>query len=454
MTASSLARQVTPRAGRARRKIRWAAVLIGLAVLAGYLLPGLSDPGARWPLWDARVYWWAGRQAARHAALYASGGPYNFTYPPFAASLFRLGSAAPEGWLAAAVTAMSIGALVVLCWQALGAAGVRREPETVFSVTALALLTWPVGYTLHLGEVNLIVAALAGADLLARRDGSRWQGIATGLAAGIKLTPLIFVAYLLLTRRIRAGVTAAVTFAATIIAGVVLLPAQSRAFWLEGAFANPSRVGNPANPSNQSLSGAIARLAGGLDGVRGWWLAAALLTGLAGIAVAVWAHRRGHRLGGVVCCAVTGLLVSPFSWSHHWVWAVPLLIGLVTTAWRRRSWSCGLLAAAVAVAFSGFVPLPWPGHPPRPALLLAGDLYVLCGLAVLAGTTLALARESLARENPTPQSPTPQSPTPQSPTPQSPRWRSWPSLIGWTMAWSPEFRLPSPAPPHESRRRP
>lgn len=112
---------------------------------------------------------------------------------------------------------------------------------------------------------------------------------------------------------------------------------DARVYWLDGTFGNPSRVGNPANPSDQSLSGAIARLAGGLDGVRAWWLAAALLTGLAGIAIAAWAHRRGRRLAGVVCCAVTGLLVSPFSWTHHRVWAVPLLIGLATTAWRRRS---------------------------------------------------------------------------------------------------------------------
>ena len=265
----------------------------------------------------------------------------------------------------------------------------------MFAVAALALLTWPVDYTLHLGEINLIVAALVGADLLARRDGGRWQGIATGLAgrdqahsADLRGLPAAHGPRpgrrrgrrdLREYRPRRPGPAAR----------------QSRVFWLSGAFGNPSRVGNPANPSNQALSGAIARLAGGLDGVRGWWLAAALLTGLAGIAVAVWAHRRGHRLAGVVCCAVTGLLVSPFSWTHHWVWAVPLLIGLVTTAWRRRSWACGLIAVAVAVAFSGFVPLPWPGRPPSPVLLLAGDLYVLCGLAVLAGVALVLTRETL-----------------------------------------------------------
>ncbi|MGH3153911.1 MAG: hypothetical protein ACRDOB_24720 [Streptosporangiaceae bacterium] len=233
------------------------------------------------------MYWWGGLQAARGGPLYASGGPFSFTYPPFAASLFRLGAAAPEGWLAAVITAGSIVALVALCWQALG-------------------------------------------------------------------------------------------------------------------------------------------------GVRGWWLTAALLTGLAGVAVAAWAHRRGHRLAGVVCCAVTGLLVSPFSWTHHWVWVVPLLIGLVTTAWRRRSGGWGLVAVVVAVAFSGLVPLPAPGRPPSPVLLAAGDLYVLCGLALLAGAALVLARESR-----------PARPGPARPNLSGRPWRGWPSLIGWTMAWSPEVRLPS-----------
>ena len=102
-------------------------------------------------------------------------------------------------------------------------------------------------------------------------------------------------------------------------------------------------------------------------------------------------HRRGHRLAGVVRCAVTGLLVSPFSWTHHWVWAVPLLIGLVTTA-RRRSRAWGLVAVVVAVLVSGFVPLARP-CPPSPVLLLACDLYVLC-LALLVGTALVLACES------------------------------------------------------------
>jgi alpha-1,2-mannosyltransferase len=370
-----------------------AAVLAGLAALTAYLRPGLATPHAHWPLWDVRVYWWGGQQAAHGGPLYAPGARYSFTYPPFAAALFTLAAHGPEGALAAVITVASTGALAVLCALSLGIAGVRRRPETVFAVTALALLTWPVAYTLHLGEVNLILAALAGTDMLRRHDDYWWQGIATGLAAGVKLTPLIFVAYLLITRRVRAAVTAAATFAATVAVGIVLLPSQSRVFWLDGVFHDRYRIGDPANPSDQSLSGAVARLAGSLGPAYQWWAIAALLVGLAGITVAAWAHRRGHRLPGVTCCAVTGLLISPFSWTHHWVWAVPLLVALAATAWRRRSAWRGLVAAAAAAVFSGRIPLPGSGHPPGPVRLFEGDLYVLFGLAVLAGTALALIRE-------------------------------------------------------------
>ena len=374
--------------------LRVTLVLVGVTALVLYVLPGLLAPASRWPLWDVRVYWWSGQQtAAGGGLLYAPSAPFSFTYPPFAARLFAVFAGAPIGVLKAALTAGNVAGLAVLASLSLGAAGVRRRPESVFAVSALALLTWPVTYTLHLGEVNLILAALIGADVLRRNDGGWWQGIGTGLAAGIKLTPLIFVAYLAVTGRVRAAVTATGVFAATVAAGFIWLPARSRTFWLGGVFYNQSRIGNPANPSDQSLAGVIARLAGTGDPPRTWWLAAVLVTGLAGLAVAVWAHRRGHRLAGTMCCAITGLLVSPLSWTHHWVWVVPLLVWLTAATWRRRSVACGLAAFAGAVVFSGFLSIPWPGHPVRPELMLASDQYVLYGLAMLAGAGVALARE-------------------------------------------------------------
>ena len=85
-------------------------MLVGLAALTAYLLPRLAAPGTQWPLWDVRVYWWGGQQATRGGALYAPGARYSFTYPPFAAALFGLAARAPEGALAAVITAASIGA--------------------------------------------------------------------------------------------------------------------------------------------------------------------------------------------------------------------------------------------------------------------------------------------------------------------------------------------------------
>jgi alpha-1,2-mannosyltransferase len=375
------------------RRLLGAAVLAAFALLAIYLLPRVGAPSAHWPLWDVSVYWWGGRQAAHGLALYGSGARYSFTYPPFAAAVFGAGGEFSVGVLKAALTVASAAALPVLCWATLRAAGVRGRAVPVFAATALALLLAPVDETLRLGEVNLILAAMIGVDLLGRRDGARGQGVLTGLAAGIKLTPLIFVAYLLLTRRARAALTAAASFAATVAIGWAFLPDQSWTFWPGGVFLNEHRVGDPVNPTNQSLSGVAARFAGGLGTARPWWLAAALVTGVAGLAIAAWAHRSGHRLAGFVCCGVTGLLVSPFSWTHHWVWAVSLLVMLAVMAYRRRSLRWGLAAVAVAAVFSGRIPMPWPGHDPDLGPLLVDAVYVLCGLAVLAGTAIALARE-------------------------------------------------------------
>ena len=164
-------------------------------------------------------------------------------------SLFRLGAAAPEGWLAAVITAGSIAALVGLCWLALGAAGVRPRPATVFAVAALALLTWPVDYTLHLGEIDLIVAALVGADLLRppgrrpvagdrHRAGRRDQAHPAdlrGLPAAHPPRPGGRHRRRELRRHDRRGPGSC-------------CPPQSRVFWLDGVFGNPEPGREPGQP--------------------------------------------------------------------------------------------------------------------------------------------------------------------------------------------------------------
>jgi alpha-1,2-mannosyltransferase len=375
-----------------------------MVALAAYIVPRLLASRGQWPMWDINVYWWGGRQALHGATLYAPHEPRSFTYPPFAAALFGLAGGVPEIVLKVTMVVLSVTGLAVLCWRSVELAGYRRRPEVAFAAIALALLTQPVGYTLHLGEINLVLAGLIAGDLLRRHDGAWWQGIGVGVAAGIKLTPLIFVAYLLVTRRVRAAAAAVLTFAATIAAGAVLLPGQSRAFWLRGVFLNQSRIGNTYNPANQSLAGMLGRLGGGLPAVHGWWVFSVVVTGLGGLAVAAWLHRRDHRLAGLACCGITGVLVSPISWTHHWVWVVPLLIAMAAAAWRRRSPVWALATVALFAAFSNIDRLPWPGRNPSLFRTLEGNLYVICGLAVLAAAALFLVHERYAtarRQRPT-----------------------------------------------------
>ncbi|MBS1888099.1 MAG: DUF2029 domain-containing protein [Actinobacteria bacterium] len=364
--------------------------LAGLVALTTYLWSRLPEPGAHWPLWDVSVYHWAGVEVARGAALYAQSAPYHFTYPPLDGALFGLAGESSAIYLKIAISVASVCALVALSALSLGAAGVRRRLDLVVAVAALALLTVPVVLTFHLGETDLIVTALVASDVLRKRDGGRFQGVGVGLAAAIKLTPLIFVVYLAATRRVRAAAVALGTFAVTVAAGFLLLPTDSRAFWLGGVFLRSRRVGNAVDLADQSLAGVVARLAGAGQG-HGWWYAAAALTAIGGLAVAVWAHRRGHRLAGAVCCGITGLLVSPISWTHHWIWAVPLLVLLVVAAWRRRSPGIGLAALLTATVFSAAAALPSTWGPL--GSVLAADAYVWCGAAFLLTTAVFLQRE-------------------------------------------------------------
>lgn len=208
------------------------------------------------------------------------------------------------------------------------------------------------------------------------------QGVGVGLAAAIKLTPLIFVVYLVATRRARAAAVTVGSFVATVLAGFLLLPADSHAFWLGGVFLRSRRVGNAIDLADQSLAGAIARLVGGSDQGHAWWYAAAALTAIGGLAVAVWAHRRGHRLAGVVCCGITGLLISPISWTHHWIWAVPLL----TVGW------IGLAAVLTAIVFSNAAALLSTWGSFGLGRILSANAYVWCGAAFLVATALFLWR--------------------------------------------------------------
>jgi len=228
-------------------------------------------------------------------------------------------------------------------------------------------------------------------------DTSRWKGAAIGLAAGFKLTPAIFAIYYLATRRYRAAATSGVAFAVSIALGFAVMPHSSALYW-GGLITDTARIGQLQDAANESLAGALARTLH-TSHVTWAWLPLAAVVGLAGLALAARAQRRGNEAAGYSLCALTGLLISPVSWTHHWVIAVPaLLIGAVA-AYRARAVRAGKVGLAVVAAL---VIIGWTRLvrqlPPIPRLQLDGwqilisELYVLAALGALALTAWLAGR--------------------------------------------------------------
>jgi len=347
---------------------------------------------------DLQVYRMGGAAALHGGRLYQLRlGGLPFTYPPFAAVVFAAAAAVPWGVAVAVLTTASALAFPLALYLVLRLPGPEREParepawRLALAVAAAAIWLEPARATLGYGQVDILLAAAVLYDL-SLPDASRAKGAAIGLAAGLKLTPAIFAVYLLVTGRRRAAATAAAGFAGTVAAGFAVLPASSAWFWA-GQFANPGHVSPVQNPQNQSLLGALARMTHTAD-VGPTWLPLAAAVAAAGLALAAAACRRGDEALGFSLCAVTGLLVSPISWIHHWVIAIPALLiaGLAAgRTYRAGNVAAGWLGAAAITAIAAIGWAGLAGETPRSGWLSlpAGPLarsvsYVLIGLAVLA----------------------------------------------------------------------
>jgi alpha-1,2-mannosyltransferase len=311
-----------------RSRVSW-WLAFGVCVVAGVVLPMLWQHS----LVDLKVYRLGGETLLDQAsALYdvrLAGLP--FTYPPFAAVVMVPFAVLP--WLVA-VAGWTLGTFVSLIavWRLSGGRGLRSP--VLLAVVAGSLVLEPVRETLGFGQVNLMLCALVLYDLLgpASRPG---RGIWVGLAAGVKLTPLVFFGLLVVTRQWKALAHASAAFAVTVLVGFVVTPQGAKEYWTS-LLADTTRIGGLAFSSNQSWNAFLIRLTGDLDGGGLIWL------GLVGVTVAggLWLSRllwvRDERVAAVSVTALVGLLCSPVSWSHHWVWAIPLGVAVITRLTKYR----------------------------------------------------------------------------------------------------------------------
>ena len=366
----------------------WALVaLVAAGCVAGAAAEIVGPVGGGFK--DLLVYRFAAGAVLDGVSPYAGDDPTHglpFTYPPFAAVLLAPLAPLPE-WLAAALwTGASAGALggsVLLVRRALG----RTSPAglvVLLSVAALGLE--PVWQNLTFGQVNLLLMLLVLVDLL--RPERRLSGVALGIAAGVKLTPLLFVVLLALVGQRGAATRAMLTFAATVAIGLAAVPGAA-AYWTDGLLA-PGRVGPPALAHNQSVQGTLTRLLDGSPPTLAWLVVAGPIAVAVVLVAAAW-WRRGDRALGTCLGAIAMLLASPVAWSHHWVWAVPVAL----VAWEHSRWAA---AAWTAVFVSR--PIVWPPWGGGRELdwsateHLVGNAYVLAALALAAWASSAQVARS------------------------------------------------------------
>ncbi|MFD4407343.1 glycosyltransferase 87 family protein [Nocardia sp. NPDC058499] len=358
-------------AGRARQQAIWLLPLLAM-IVTWVLMSRSLDPfrGISGEYIDLEVYrlgveeWRSGGDLYGQLPETAADISLPFIYPPFAA--LALGIYALLPWAAAVIAylAVSVGALAITLYlvaRQLWPAQDQRKLALLVCATAtpLALLLEPIWSTLDFGQVNLILMGLVAADCLTRNP--RWpRGMLLGLAAAIKLTPAAFVLFFLIRKDYKAAATAAASGAVATIIGFAVMPDESVRYWF-GGFGNVGGLSGSEYQTNQSIQAVLARF--GITGTPAtalWLLAAAAM-----VALAVVALRRAGTppMIALAVNAVVALLVSPISWSHHWVWVAPALLAMAgfatTLPWPRAAgWYAAVVATAVVFVLAEHSDLP------------------------------------------------------------------------------------------------
>jgi len=355
---------------------------------------------------DIDVYRMGGRAWLDGSPLYSDGVLFPteagldlpFTYPPLAAIAFAPFALLPLPVAGAAITLTTLVLLVVSTWIVLTRLGVGaqwpaftgplwwRRCWLAAAIVAPAVLTLePIRSNFEFGQINVVLMTLVIADCVPRK--TPWpRGLLLGVAIALKLTPAIFLLYFLLRRDTRALLTATAAAVGATLIGLVFAWRDSLQYWTETVH-DTDRIGTVTFNTNQNIAGLLARL-GVSEGPRFviWTLACFAVLGLT-----VWSVRRILKAQeptlALICIALFGLVVSPVSWSHHWVWALPAILVTAVIGYRERNVA---LAAVSTIGVILMICLPYvllPEHHESAESAwrqLVGGPYLWWALAVIA----------------------------------------------------------------------
>ncbi|WP_082949340.1 mannosyltransferase [Mycolicibacterium celeriflavum] len=311
--------------------------------------------------------------------------PLPFTYPPFAAVVFYPLHLLPFGLVAFLWQLGIIAALYGVVRISQRLLGADDRPVAMLW-TAVGIWIEPMRSTFDYGQINVLLAlAVLGAVY-----STRWwlSGLLIGLAAGVKLTPAISGLYFVGARRWGAAAFSAVVFFATVGVSALVVGDQTRYYFTE-LLGDADRVGPIGTSFNQSWRGGVSRILGHDAGYGPAVLCGIAVTAV--LAVLAWRAIGGasDRLGAIVVVQLFGLLLSPISWTHHWVWLIPLMIWLLHGPLRDRlgarvlGWGwLALTVIGVPWLLSFAQPTIWVVSRPW-YLAWAGLIYIVATLATL-----------------------------------------------------------------------
>jgi alpha-1,2-mannosyltransferase len=450
-------RYATARQGRLNRRTAMLVTTVLVVFAASLLTFSHGSINLGITRLDLDVYrlgaraWLSGTQVYGQLPSVQSGLDLGFTYPPISAVAMVPLAVVPARAAGVIMTGLTIGLLLAVVALFLNTAGLvpdrRAGWRWAAALCPLAVLIEPVRTTLAFGQINVVLMALVAFDCLLPR--TRWpRGVLVGVAAALKLTPIVFVLYFVATRQYRAAGRAVASLAAVTGLGFLLAPSDSVRYWTQTVFQT-GRVGSQSFFDNQSLTGLLCRA--GLTGHAlnlAWLACCAVVAGLGFVAIrlttgndaAVDAPAEstaysaiGSTIGSatepatvtndytatqsnpmrpmllpLVLTACVTLCVSPIAWSHHWVWASPALLTALALAWRARDRRrLGLLAGALVV-FVGFpaslfprsnnVEISWAWWQQ-----ILGSAYVLVAVGLLGyyAATALIQRQRAAATRPT-----------------------------------------------------
>jgi alpha-1,2-mannosyltransferase len=392
-----------------RRLARASVEFLPPMAAALLILPYVIQFGKAFP-WkpstiDLQVYVYTVKDMLAGKDIFASTTPFwdlYFIYPPIAAILMTPLAFGPYVFWQVVWT----GGLVWAQQSVLKRCGAPRGWKLGLLGIAVLLAVEPIRTTLGYGQVNTILMALVVADLLPDPPEHQRripQGILIGLAAAIKLTPALFVIFMLLIGKRRAAITAIISFAVFTGIGAILVFRETVVFF-SGLSGGDTRTASPLYTGNQSLLGVFFRLGDSSRTTALLGLAVAGVLAVLGCLVAAHWWRSDEKVFAVAIVGLTTCLASPLSWTHHYVWILPMAMAVLSPGvprWARYVggfwviWVCVCLPLAV---------LPYGGGRERQfdfLQQLVANLGPMLGVILLIGLAWQLAVSARSQPVPT-----------------------------------------------------